>query len=229
MKIAKYIVFTLVIIFKPFCGLLFAAEYPVYFESETEVKNLVNMKTAAKHWQLDTKTRRTDSVINVMGKSSNHTQIVTNGLIYDLEHATKNYRKTAWPREYPNSDAHAFTVEELNRAGMKLIGNEQFEGQDCEIYAGNIVKKVVENNPSTQADINKIQAQGEKVGLPKNLLNQYSSIFWIRKSDRRLIRHQMKIGANASSEIIYRKISTEGKLFDKTLFELPSGYSEKIK
>ena len=206
-----------------------AAEFPVYYEAETNVKNFVTMKTTSKEWHFDSKTRRVDVTMSNKFGTFQHSDILVNGTLYHIDHGKKTIKSRPLANEEKTTVVHEFEESHLIAAGMKPIGTRSFEGQECTLYSGNPGKTAIQNDAKASAQIKKINEQTNKVGGPSNLMDSFATIFWIRKSDKRLIRTETKPGATATTEINYRKISTNPSLFNRSLLELPKGYNRTEK
>jgi hypothetical protein len=193
----------------------FAAEFPVYYECDSNVQNMVTMRTFSKEWHFDPKSRRIDGSVSTGVRSSHFSDILVDGVLYHVDHDKKTIRSRPLLLEERSTLVHEFTPASLAAAGMKLLRSEKFEGEDCDIYVGNVVKKVVEKN----AD-----AKKKMQGVSSNLLDTFASVFWIRKSDGRLIRNLLKVGSTGSVSMTARKISSNPALFDRSMLKLPSGY-----
>jgi hypothetical protein len=201
-----------------------AAEFPVYYESSNQVKNFVTMTTLTKEWHFDAKTWRVERKTTIGSKVITAINIVKNGTMYMIDDQKKTIRVRPYPNAVPTTGVHEFTDDALTRSGMHLAGSETIEGQDCEKWMGNPVKSVVQNDPKAKAQIGQIDQQMKKTGQTAgNALNTSATTFWIRKSDRRMIRTGMTMGGSESG-ITYHNISTDPALFKQSLLDLPTGY-----
>jgi len=182
-----------------------AAEFPIYFESESTVHNLVTMTTNSKEWHFDSKTMRIDTTLKNNFGTFQSSTITMNGTTYHLNHDKKTMMSRPMTREEKTTAVHEFSEASINAAGMKFIEEKTFEGQPCKLYGGNIIRPAAQNNDG------------------------FGNIFWIRKSDNRLIRQEMKMGENSTTTTNYRKISTDPALFNRSLLVLPIGYNRTEK